>query len=231
MAAASVSQLPIVDGQASLSFQIEGRPVAAADAPSATYSTVSDQYFEAMGIPILIGRGVARRDVEDSQLVAVINQNMASRFWPNDEPPTAYAPYRQRAFTWLRWTSLAVRTESEPRSHIASVRAQLLEIDPNQPVHGIDTLEQTVGGSVAWRRLNTMLVSLFALTAALLAALGIYGIVSYYVVQRTAESGLRRALGARAVDVLSMVVGQGLALTAGGVALGLGGALAVTTLS
>ena len=95
-------------------------------------------------------------------------------------------------------------------------------------MHGINTFEHTVDGSIARRRVNTLLVSLFALVAALLAAVGIYGIVSYYVVQRTHEIGLRQALGARRIDVLSMVVRQGLALTAVGVALGLGGAFAVT---
>ena len=264
IAAASVSQLPIVDGNGSLSFQIEGRPVPAADAPAAGYSAISHRYFEAMAIPIRRGRGVQSRDAEDARLVAVINESMARRYWPSedpvgqrfrwaregddqgwltivgvvgdikssgldaDEPPTVYAPYEQRQFPWLRWTSLVVRTESAPRTQIAAVRAALLEIDPNQPVHSIGTLAETLDGSVAGRRLNTLLVSLFGVVAALLAAIGIYGIVSYHVVQRTHEIGLRRALGAQRGDVLAMVLRQGLGLTTIGVVVGLGSALAVT---
>ena len=264
IAAASVSQLPIVDGHGSVSFQIEGRPAPLGDAPAAGYSAVSHRYFEAMAIPIRRGRGVQAGDVEDARLVAVINESMARRYWPAedplgqrfrwardgddqgwltvvgivgdikssgldaDDPPTVYAPYEQRQFPWLRWTSVVVRTESDPRGLIAAVRSQLLQIDPNQPVHGIATLADTLDGSVAGRRLNALLVSLFGVVAALLAAIGIYGIVSYHVVQRTHEIGLRRALGAQRRDVLAMVLGQGLGLTTIGLIVGLGGALAVT---
>ena len=121
-----------------------------------------------------------------------------------------------------------MKTETDPTAQIAAVRGALLEVDQDQPIYGIRTLEDSIDASVASRRLNAVLVSLFALLAALLATIGIYGIVSCYVVQRTAEIGLRRALGARQRDVLAMVIGRGLALTATGVVLGLAGAALVS---
>ncbi len=264
VAVASVTAVPIADSSSSVGFQIEGRPVPAGEAPAANYRAISDRYFEAMGIPILRGRGVQPTDGEESQLVVVINEIMARRFWPNadpvgqrlrwtqssddqgwltvigvvgnvksdglhtDEPPAVYAPYGQREFPWLRWTSFVVRSESDPQAQVAAVRTQLLEVDPNQPVYAIATLEDTVDRSIADRRLNALLLSLFAVVGVVLASIGLYGVVSYSVVQRTHEVGVRLALGARRRDVLTMVLRQGLGLTVLGLLLGLGGALALT---
>jgi putative ABC transport system permease protein len=118
----------------------------------------------------------------------------------------------------------------DPAQLIAAVRRQVTQLDPAQPIYSIRTMEKIRSDSLASERLNLALLGLFAALALALAVVGLYGVMSYVVAQRTHEIGVRLALGAQARDVFTLIVGQGAKLTLSGVALGLCGALAVTRL-
>jgi putative ABC transport system permease protein len=128
------------------------------------------------------------------------------------------------------WTNLTIRSAGDPLSLAAAVRREARAIDPDQPVAAVRTMEQVLNESVAAPRYRTWLLGLFAAVALILAGVGIYGVISYTVAQRTHEIGVRMALGARSPDVLKLVVGQGIKLALAGVLLGLGGAWALTRL-
>ena len=138
-----------------------------------------------------------------------------------------YMPYLQTPSPIM---AVAVRTKSDPSSLAAAVRKAVLEVDPNQPIYDVKTMSQRLSASVAPRRLSMLLFTSFAVIALILAAIGIYGVMSYSVSRRTHEIGIRMALGARAVDMLKLVVGQVLLLTVAGVAVGLVAAFALTRL-
>jgi predicted permease len=157
----------------------------------------------------------------------------------SDEPVKAemYVPYRQAAahwkssiYSWFTPRDLVVRTSVEPASVAPAVREAVREVDPYQPVSGVRTLEEVLGRDTAQRRLNVILLASFAGLALLLAALGIYGVLAYFVVQHTPEIGVRMALGASPGDVLRMVVGRGMRLALAGVGCGLVAAFALTRL-
>ncbi|HKQ93853.1 MAG TPA: ABC transporter permease [Blastocatellia bacterium] len=138
-----------------------------------------------------------------------------------------YEPYTQQPFSFM---TLVVRTAGDPTNLTSAIRNQILSIDKEQPVSGIRTLEQRVSTSIAQQRFSMLLLGVFAAVAMVLAAVGIYGVLSYAAAQRTHEIGIRMALGARAGNVLKMVIGQGMKLALAGVALGSGAALALTQL-
>ena len=138
-----------------------------------------------------------------------------------------YEPYTQQPFSFM---TLVVRTAGDPTNLTSAIRNQVLSIDKEQPVSGVRTLEQRVSTSIAQQRFSMLLLGVFAAVAMVLAAVGIYGVLSYAAAQRTHEIGIRMALGARAGDVLKMVIGHGMKLALAGVALGSGAALAVTQL-
>jgi putative ABC transport system permease protein len=123
-----------------------------------------------------------------------------------------------------------VRTQSDPHLLIPSLRAAVLAIDPNQPISNVSTMEKIVSDSIAQPRLNMLLMGLFGTLALVLAAVGIYGLLSYAVTQRTQEIGIRMALGARVTDVLNLVFKQGMTLVLIGEVIGLAGAFALTRL-
>jgi putative ABC transport system permease protein len=125
---------------------------------------------------------------------------------------------------------LLVRTTTDPLSLVGAVRGAVLSIDPNQPISNVSTLEKVVDESVAPRRLNMLLMGLFGALAMLLSAVGIYGLLSQAVTQRTQEMGIRMALGAQVSDVLKLVLKQGMMLAVIGEAIGLVGALMLTRL-
>jgi putative ABC transport system permease protein len=124
--------------------------------------------------------------------------------------------------------NLVIRTQGDPTSITAAVRREVHALDPDQPVADVKTMEQWVETAVAGPRYRTLLLGLFALLALVLASTGIYGVMSYSVAQRTHEIGVRMALGARQLDVLKLVVRQGMGLVLIGVALGLVGAVGLT---
>ena len=138
-----------------------------------------------------------------------------------------YWPYDQTSFA-LGSMSLAIHTSSDPRSLAGVVQRQVQALDPDQPVYRIRTMGELMSESMARRRLSMFLLAIFAGVALALAAVGIYGIMSYSVAQRAHEVGIRMALGARSFDVVRMVIGQSLGLTVAGIFVGLIGSLALT---
>jgi len=256
------STLPLSGGPAT-DFVIEGRPpLELGQEPSADIRIIDPNYFRAMGIPLRAGRPLADSDSPDAPKVMVINENMARRFWPDENPigkrvtmkdwgppltgeivgiagdikadglesetrPMLYWNYQQFP---VIFDTIVVRTESDPLSLVAAVKSQIWSVDAEQPIATVATMEQLLASSVAPRRFNMLLIGVFAVVALTLAAIGIYGVISYTVSQRTHEIGIRVAMGARRLDVLKLVVGQGMGLGISGIAVGLLAAFGLTRL-
>ena len=146
--------------------------------------------------------------------------------------PELFMPHTQPPFGnfTVRSVSLVLRTDGNPEGSIAGVRAIVRELDPELPVFDVWTMQQLVAKSVASRRFNMFLVTIFSALALVLAAIGIYGVMAYTVTARTREIGIRIALGARGVNVLSLVIKDGMKLALAGLAIGIGGAFALTRL-
>jgi putative ABC transport system permease protein len=236
-------------------FVIEGQPIPESGGrPIAEFRTVSLGYFSSLGIPLRAGRFFNEDDFK--QLNAVINETMARRFWPHgdtigkrinlcslDPKPCwntivgiagnvhqyglDHAPTYDVYFVG-GWTPyFIVRTSSDPLSIAAAVTEIVHRFDSNLPVTQVMTMDNLISDSVSPRRFSSVLVAIFAGLALLLAAIGIYGVMSYTVSRRTQEIGVRMALGAQLDSVRRMILGQTLKLTLMGVGLGLAGAFVV----
>jgi putative ABC transport system permease protein len=213
-----------------------------------------------MGIPVILGRSLSEQDRWDGPKEALINQSMARRYFHDQDPigqrislglPQSpvwlmtivgvVADFKQEAMekefypaiimplTWPAAT-LVVRARDNPLNLVAAIRGKIRSIDRDILVYNIRTMDQALGATLEERRFTMFLLSIFAAVALALAAVGLYGVMSYMVSQRSHEIGIRMALGARRSDVLMMVVGEGVKLAGSGVLIGLGGALALTRL-
>jgi putative ABC transport system permease protein len=180
---------------------------------------------EAIGKRIRLGK--LTRDFPWATIVGVVGD--VRGFALDEAPlPTMYWPVAQ-----IRGTpalAIVIRTQSDPIELAGAVRGAIAEIDPAQPIYDMQTLDQLVAKSLGQRRFTLMLMLLFGVIALVLSAVGIYGVMAFAVSQRTQEIGIRMALGARAIDVLKLVIASGMSLAGIGVAIGLAGAFAITRL-
>lgn len=242
----------------SFSFEVEGRPVQPGQAPPvSTFAAVSPDYFHTLGIPLKEGRLFTENDDDKGPIVILINEAMKRQLWPNEDPvgkrvtndsgqhwaqiigvvgdvrefgldhppvPEVYMPQKINPAPGV----VLVRTAAEPSSLGKALTAAVHEVDPQTAVTRIRTLEQARYESMANPRVTASLLGLFAGLALAIATAGIGGIMALSVSQRVREIGIRIALGARPLNIVGMILGQGLVLTLLGIAIGVTGAIAVT---
>ena len=257
--AAIVNTLP-VSGGASTDFVVEGRSAPAPGTePNADIRIVAGEYFSTMRIPLLRGRWFDAHDTASSHRVMIINQTMAQRFWPNENPigklvtmlewgppmtgeivgvagdvksdalnaaPGNMIYWPEAQFPSI-FNNIVARTSGDPMRIAASLKAAVWSVDSDLPVAEIATMSQRLATSVGSQRMQTLVLSAFAILALLMATIGIYGVMAYSVGGRLREIGIRVALGANPAAVRGLVMGEGLRWAGIGVAFGLAGAIAL----
>jgi len=258
---AAAKHLPLSGDNMNFAFDIEGRPFPPGRSPGADCRFVTADYFKALRISLIKGRGFSESDGPEAPPVLLINQAMADRFFPNEDPigkrlqlginnfagqivgivgdvkhvgldaevnDEVYLPYSQAPFA-IDMT-LLVRTAGDPMSLAGAIRNELATLDKQVSIGKVRTMNTIAAESVAQPRFRTLLLGLFGISALLLASIGIYGVMSYAVTQRTQEIGIRMAIGAQVGDVRKLVIKNGMTLALIGVALGLAGAYGLTRL-
>jgi putative ABC transport system permease protein len=255
-ATALTTKVPMTMGDGDVDFTIEGREAVttSADQPVAWYRLVSAGYFDVLQIPIVNGRALSASEPTPA---LVVNETMAEKYWPGENPigrrirvgrspwltivgiardvktrgPGA-APVVEMFTTYSTFPesvmAVLLRTDGDPLTLAGPLKGAVRELDADMPVDEITTLQALVDASLAQPRFLSSLLTAFALCAVLLAAVGVYGVMSFAVAQRVGEFGIRIALGASARDVYRLVVRDGLGLVAVGMVAGLLGALALT---
>jgi putative ABC transport system permease protein len=256
--AALASDLPM-GGASYLAFDIEGRtPVPEAQEDLQPFA-VTPGWFRTLGIPLRRGRLLEPRDAAGAPFVAVVNEELARRYFPGTDPigrrisldgtrwltivgvvgdvaqeGVTAAPYPQlyQALAQFprRTVAAAIRAEGEPMALAGATRRALAAAAPGVPPRDVRTLEERAGDTIAMPRVSAVVLALFAAVALALAAIGLYGVLAYTVVQRHREIGIRLALGAAGGEVLRLILWQGMRPALAGIAVGLLGALAATRL-
>jgi putative ABC transport system permease protein len=263
---AFVTRLPLFTtlNNATSFLAIEGHPLSAGQHPQVDFRRASTGYFQTLGIPLLKGRLITPEDVTNNTGAVLINDAMAQRYWPDEEPlgrrlstsgpnpeqgpwqtvvgvvgnvrhlgldvePRPEVYYHMNSSPFIS-PIIVIRTKGDPTNVIGSARAAVRSIDPGLPISNVNTMEQLLTASLTLRRFSLVLFSVFAALALVLAAIGIYGVISYSVTERKQEIGIRLALGAQPADVVRLVVGEGMKMAGAGVALGLIASLALTRL-
>jgi putative ABC transport system permease protein len=262
-AAGAVSALPFHESaiDPTITFTVEGRPVPAPGQEPTAYLTVATaDYFNALDIPLRRGRFFTRFDRRDSAPVALVNETMARRYWPGEDPvgrkitaslfgqlinceivgvvgdvrhtgldseprPELFRPHLQSAYGSMTYV---VRTVGDPLQLLPAVKREVWAVNKNLPFTSTATVAELVSRTLAARRFTLVLLGSFAALALALAAVGLYGLMSFTTRQRTHEIGVRMALGARGRDITRLVVSEGLLLALAGVAVGAAGAWALT---
>jgi putative ABC transport system permease protein len=251
------TRLPIGDWLKS-TFSVEGQsPEEQKSSPVVDIQSITGDYFQSVGVNVIKGRAFTIQDGPNAPPVIVVNESVARRFWPNQDPLAkrvkitqsanwltvvgvvnntqrgvfnnnstleVYTPYEQRTRGDM---VMFVRTGSNPLAMAAPVRSQLASVDQDLAVT-FRTIKQAADESLWAKRFLSSLFSLFAMIAVLLAAIGIYGTISYSVTQRRHEIGIRMALGARDRSILNLIIRQGTVLALIGIILGIAGAFALT---
>jgi len=264
--ASNVSMLPLNRGRALTNFGttvlFDSNPeVDVSSRPRVDVRLINSDFFRTMGIPILKGRDFTEREiVEPEARVIIVNETMARRFWPSENPlgrriklnrlepwdevigvvgdikttdldgevePTVYWPHHSWAFPW---GVVVARTSVEPASLAPAIMREIHALDPDVAISDVQPMEDVLWRSISRPRFNMLLLTVLALVALALAVVGIYGVVSYAVSQRTREIGIRMALGANSGDVFKLVIRHGMALTLIAVCLGLTLSFALTRL-
>ncbi len=219
---------------------------------------VSPGYFSAMAVPLVKGRLFDDRDTKDAQQTVIVNENLAQRFWPNEDPigkrieRVDKEPWRSvvgvvrdtKEFSVddeppisiyhpheqfpIGTMFMVVRSTQDASTLTSAITKEIRDLDPELPAYEFKTMEQRLSDALSRRRFSTFLLGVFATVALVLAAIGLYGVLAYSVTQRTQEIGIRMALGAEPGKIMSMIVRHSLVLVVMGVAIGLLGAWAVT---
>jgi putative ABC transport system permease protein len=258
VSAGAVSRLPLAGGNSDRSFQLPGDT----KSYNADIRVASPTYFQAMGIPLLKGRGLTEQDMQSPAHVAVVNEALARNVFPKQDPIGKYIldfgpsqskvqivgvvgnvrhvgletpprPEVYLAFGQAHWPSvfMVVRAKmSDPLVLTSAVQNAVWSVSKDVPLADIRTMQDVIANSVLRRRFTMLLLAIFAGLAMLLAAIGLYGVMSYSVSQRTHEIGIRMALGAQKTDVLKLVVRQGMWLVALGLLLGVVASIVATRL-
>jgi macrolide transport system ATP-binding/permease protein len=257
--AAFARAIPLGFGSfSSTSIAVDGYQVPPEEQPTVEYNEVGPDYFVTMGIPLVSGREFRRADHENAALVAVVNETMAAQYWRGKDPigkrvqvkgrwmqvvgvakdskyysiretpkPFFYVPRRQN---FTVGASLFIRTPLRPEMVATALTDELHMLDANLAAYEVITLQEQVDRSTSAQLAAVTLVGVLGALALVLAAVGLYGVMSYAVSQSTRELGLRMALGASASSVLRLVISRGLALMGGGALLGAAVALGLTRL-
>ena len=261
--AAIVETLPIGGATESTGIRIpDWTPPNSGVRRYANYTIASPGFFATVGAPILRGREFLESDTANSMPVTVINDAMAKKFWPGQDPigkqvspgspkypvaaivgiaadvkhlsmreepgPEMYVPYTQKVWPSLLTMEVVVRTRLDVASAVTSARNAIRTVDADLPIANVRPLASLVDDSVAQPKFSMLLLTAFGAFALILACVGIYGVISYSVAQRTREIGVRVALGASRSNIFGMILGQGARLAGLGIAIGLVAALGVT---